>query len=413
MPQTKQYYPVLAFALSAILLSLLLFVLIAGCDVGPQVAAPKPAINTLPHLLARMDDKVYGDRTALHPDQRMYFLGDVNVSIVDGIILEKSVALPNLAPPYGQSLRDIGVEPDSGMVYVLDNFSGAIHVISNTVLITTLLGIVEQPLQIVADEDSGEMYVFYIYHTNNSVESRVAILQGTQKIADIALPVLAKSALYNPVDGHIYVAGNTFASDDTQSNALMVLDNHQVITAIHPLDDSELGVIDLAINSKTGDIYILLVSKVVYWDRINRPRSIDLYELGYKNLGCITVDPKRGWAYVCSWPGRPSYVLVVNKDQFVGEIQVEHWPYAAAADVRHDYIYVVHHDPTYLSVIRGTELITTLDIIGLGTMNVTVDEDRDLIYTSNAGDGTISVFGFQQPIDEPSLWQRFLPFIQR
>lgn len=387
-------YPVIACSLSTILLTLFLFLLLAGCDTQTQGSTPELATNTIPSLLARMDDKVYGDRTVIHPNQHIYFLGEESVAIVDGSTLEKRVALPNLAPPYGQSLRDIGVEPTSGLVYVLDNFTGAIHVISNTVVMTTLLGLVEQPLQIVADADAGEVYVFYVAHTTNRVEARVAILQGTQKIADIALPVLTKAALYNPVDGHIYVAGNTFASDNTQRNALLILDHHQVITAIQPLDDSPVGVLDLAVNANTGAIYILLVTKIVYWDRVNEPQSLDLYESGYKNLGCLTVDAKRSWAYVCSWPGRPSYVLVVTKDQLVGAIQVEPWPYAAAADARHDYIYVVHHDPTYLSVIRETTLITTLDIIGLGTMNVTVDEDRGLIYTSNAGDGSISVFGF-------------------
>lgn len=410
---TLRLYPVVACSLSALLLTLFLFLLLAGCDTQTQASTSEVAANTIPSLLVRMDDQVYGDRAVIHPNQRIYFLGEDSVAIVAGSTLEKRLALPNLAPPYGQSLRDLGVEPASGLVYVLDNFTGAIHVISNTVVMTTLLGLVEQPLQIVADADSGELYIFYVAHATNRVEARVAILQGTQKIADIALPVLAKAALYNPADGHIYVAGNTFASDNTQRNALLVLDHHQVITTIQPLDASAVGVLDLAVNASTGAIYILLVTKIVYWDRSKEPQSLDLYTLGYKNLGCLTVDPKRGWAYVCSWLGQPSYVLAVNKDQLVDAIQVEAWPYAAAADTRHDYIYVIHHDPTYLSIIRETALITTLDIIGLGAMNVTVAEERGLIYTSNAGDGSISVYSFRQPSHEPTLWQRILSSVKQ
>jgi len=416
MLQTKLSYPVAALTLPPLLFALfLLLLLVAGCgNAVTQVTTPKLDINAIPHLITRIDDKVYGDRTAIHPDGRMYFLGDVSVSVVDGIAVDRRVSLPNLAPPYGQSLRDIGVEPDSGLVYILDNFAGAIHVISNTVLVTTLLGIVEQPRQIITDEDSGEMYVFYTSQKSGKPQPYVTILSEAKVITDIVLPVFSNgTGQYNAVDGHIYVAGYARLEPDLRVNALTVIDNHQVITTILPIDKPDLSVIDIAVSQQTGDIYTLLASKVVYWDRVHEFVSIDLYELGYKNLGCITIDPKRGWAYVCSWPGRPSYMLVVDKDQFVGAIEVEHWPYAAAADATHDYIYVAHYDPTYLSVIRETKLITTLDIIGLGTMNVTVDEERELIYTSNAGDGTISVFGFQQPVDEPSFWQRFLPFIGR
>ncbi|MEZ4860535.1 MAG: hypothetical protein R3C14_04485 [Caldilineaceae bacterium] len=405
----------IALALPIALLCLLCAMLLAGCNKADAQTLPSQA--TIPQFIATIDDEFYVERTAVHPNGQIYFLSESHVSIVDGTAVATRIAFPKPADSYGQHMADVAVERHSGLVYTIERYADAIYVISNTQLITTILGQVDQPLQIVADEDSGEMYVFYTSQKGDKAQAQAAILSAADVITDIVLPVFSnRTARYNPVDGHIYVVGSSSPIPTDRRippNALTVIDNREVITTITPLDKPDLSVIDLTINPNTGDVYILLATKVVYWDRHNPPRSIDLYALGYKNLGCITVDPKRGWAYVCSWPGRPSYMLVVDKDQFVGAIEVEHWPYAAAADATHDYIYVAHYDPTYLSVIRATDLITTLDIIGLGTMNVTVDEERELIYTSNAGDGTISVFGFQPLADQPSLWQSFLPFLQR
>lgn len=123
MPRMKLSHAVFAIALPATLLYLFLLLVLAGCRTAEaQIPSQQSNANVVPHLLTRIDDKVYGNRIALHPSQNVYFLGDVRVSIVDGIAVNAHVPLPNLAPPYGQDLRDIGVEADSGHVYVLDNF---------------------------------------------------------------------------------------------------------------------------------------------------------------------------------------------------------------------------------------------------------------------------------------------------
>ena len=65
-----------------------------------------------------------------------------------------------------------------------------------------------------------------------------------------------------------------------------------------------------------------------------------------------------------------------------------------------------------MTVMRGTQVITTLDTIGAGPWDISVDEKRGYTYVSNADGHTITVFGFDQPIaDKPTLWQTFLPWL--
>ena len=364
-----------------------------------------------PKLLGSVDAEYGVRRGILLPNHQAYFLGETGISAIDGVSRARRIPLPDLTTRFGWDLTNIAREPMTGLVYVDDWNENAIHVISETVVITTMLGdSLGSPRQLVADEDDGEIYAFYVTHRNGTPEQRALVISGTEVVTDILLLRSSNVARYNPVDGRIYIASNQVMGSDSGENALLVIDDHELITELNPLSEPYASVVDLAIDPHTGDINILLTDELLFWDRVHGMHSIDLYGAGYGNLGCLTIDPVRSWTYVCAWTGRPSHVLVVNQDELIAEILVEHWPEVAAYDTTHDYLYVAHYDPTYLSVIRGTELITTIDIIGYGTMGLLVDEERGYIYVANADGGTVSVFGFDEPAT-PS-WRGFLPWIQ-
>jgi len=411
---TRQHAGVYCTLSAAMLLTLLMVVTLVGCQstTGKAVTATEFPV---PRLLKQIELPAGGYQGILRPDHQVYFLTNIGVSIINNTALLHSIPLPNLNPPYGQNLYGMGLDSHTELLYVIDESASVIHIISNTTLISTLAGIVDQPLQVVADEDSGEMYVFYNTQKSGNIQVRAVIISDTRVITDINLPLFNYSAIqYNPVDGHIYLAGSHFASDSNYDNALTVIDNHKVITTIHPLEQPDLSVGGIAINPANGDVYVLVGNKVVYWDRVHPRQSIDLYAKGYKNpLQCITVDPKRGWAYVCAWMLPQSYTLVIDKNRLVKAIPVAKWPAVAAVDAKHDYVYVGHYDPTNLSVIRGTELITTLNIIGEGTSGIVVDEVDDKIYTANGDDGSVDVFGFDQTADNPTFWQTWLAWLGR
>lgn len=64
-----------------------------------------------------------------------------------------------------------------------------------------------------------------------------------------------------------------------------------------------------------------------------------------------------------------------------------------------------------MSIIRGTEVLTTVSMQGRGPSYITVDEERGYIYVSNADSHSVAVFGFAEA-DKPNLWQSFLPVIR-
>lgn len=383
-------------------LLLLLLLILSSCS---QTAIPRPTESTpatvestqasIPQLQKKLQVPSGIGKGVLSPNHQVYFAAYDYVPILDGLSLVGNIDVPKYDLPYGTILGDIEVNQRTGLVYVLDQYVDVIHVISGTKVITSLAGIVEDPLHVVADQDSSEVYVFYTAHVNDKVEPRALVLSGTTTITDIALPLFTQSVAYNPIDGHIYAVGHIIGDGMSRENAMITIDDYQVLNMIRPLDEPQLAVVGLAINEKNGDVYVLLVSKVVYWDRVNPLKSIDLYASGYTGLQCITVDPIRGWAYVCAWMVNPSYALVIDKNILKAAIPIDFRPQDMAVDVKHDYVYVAHYSPTMMSVIRETKLITTLDTLGDGATAVIVDEERNYIYVPNADDGSVSIFGFE------------------
>lgn len=118
-------------------------------------------------------------------------------------------------------------------------------------------------------------------------------------------------------------------------------------------------------------------------------------------------------AYVTSSDVAPSHVFVLRKDEVIAELPIQaYFNRSVAVDEKHDYVYVTNYGSGGLTVIRGTEVITIMSTGGLGPWDVAVDERTDLIYVTNADSGSVAIFGFEEP-STPSLWQQFLPFLQR
>ena len=150
---------------------------------------------------------------------------------------------------------------------------------------------------------------------------------------------------------------------------------------------------------------------LVYWNGTDI-RYLVLWQQGFRLTRDLAVDSRSGWAYVTAWNGHPSQVAVVDKDKIIAALTVGEDPYAVAIDETHDYVYVANRLSGSLSVIRGTEVITTMSTEGWGPSYITVDEARGYIYVSNADSHSVAVFGFSETA-QSSLWQRFLPFIRQ
>ncbi|MCB9137192.1 MAG: hypothetical protein H6642_02455 [Caldilineaceae bacterium] len=404
---------------------LLLLVLLSMLTNGGATGADREATNgyetdgepDIPMLLGNVEAAYAANRGVLGADGKAYFLGETRVSVIDGTKPAIEIPLPDFAPKPGLWPWDIARDPVTGLIYVSDNNGNAIHVIDDTKVITTLtVDITGTPQQLATDEEEGEVYHFYISQRSGAPQQYMTVISGTEIVTDVLLPHFVQIARYNPIDGRIYIGSNSLSSDGKRKNALFVVDKHQVISpSIYPLSEPYATVVDLAINSQTGDFSILLTNQLQSWNSRQKIASIDLFHEGYRSLGCLSVDPTRGWSYVCGWSieEEAGYMLVVDKDELIAEIPLQQsWPVMSTVDVAHDYVYVANYDPTYFSVIRGAEFITTVDIIGFGTMNMLVDEERGYVYTANADGGTVSVYGFDSTTRPPTFWD-FFPFVGR
>ena len=163
--------------------------------------------------------------------------------------------------------------------------------------------------------------------------------------------------------------------------SIVVLDGSKIIGRI-PWPDNHLPtgeVAQLAIHPITGLVYVIDPwAKLIYViDKLEVVAVIDtLYALGR-----IAIHPTSGLVYVTNYTNRPQ-------------------PGVAPG-------------PGDVAVISGTEVITTVATGGLGPWQIAVDEPRGYIYVTNSNSASVAVFGFAEEIGTPSLWQRFLPFIQR
>lgn len=191
------------------------------------------------------------------------------------------------------------------------------------------------------------------------------------------------------------------ADGEQTNNFLTVISGTKVITATSlGVDITRGGIYDMAVNPQNGEMYMVqgLGTLIYYSNQV--VKTIHVGEQGYR-LNQVAVEPKRGWAYATSWEGPPSHVLVVQKDQIVASIPVGFDPRDVVVDQTHDYVYVANRLSSTMSVIRGTEVITTLDTMGQGPTFITVDEQRSYIYVSNSDSPSIAVFGFEDAANKP------------
>jgi len=127
----------------------------------------------------------------------------------------------------------------------------------------------------------------------------------------------------------------------------------------------------------------------------------------------VAIDTKRNWAYVTSWDGPPSHVVVLQKDKVMAEIEVPGYDLRDVVyDATHDYIYVANRLSGTMSIIRGTEVITTVSTGGMEPAYITVDEKRGYIYVSNTFSHSVAAFGYEAKPQETSARKRFFPVVK-
>ncbi len=331
-------------------------------------------------------------RIVVHPNGFAYAVNEGgSIAVLDGPKLIKLIPWPDGLPqaPYSQ---DISIHPDTGWVYVTDYDRNAVHILDGTEVLATIQDVGYHPGSIAVHPDTGYVYVA---NAHGSLQQKhpgsVAIISGTQVITRLQVGAVPQIAIVNPVDARIYV-GQWTGGLVGEWGALAVIDGAQLITMTSL--GLETSVEDMAIDERTGALYIVQGHYLTYWDG-EQVERLKLGANGGRVLNNVTVDSKRGLAYVGAWAVPPDNALIaVREGQVVAEIPIGYDPRQIVVDETHDYVYVVNRMEGSMSVIRDTQVITTLSTGGIGPMFLAVDEARGYIYVSNATTHSVAVFGF-------------------
>lgn len=167
--------------------SILFIILLAGCSgIHVDTTARDSESDALPHLITKLRATTGVNKGILHPNGQLYFSSNTSLHAIDDLEISAKISPPILDPPNLQRLSDLAIDPKSRLVYSLDQYGNAIHVISDTKVITTMLGISEQPRLAVADEDSGEVYVFY---TSQTAESALDYIVSLMEVVAAVVPI--------------------------------------------------------------------------------------------------------------------------------------------------------------------------------------------------------------------------------
>ncbi len=352
--------------------------------------------DPLPHLLAVIDMPsdvgILTTRSVIHPNGLAYIVNKGGtIAVLDGPRLVKLIPWPS-GPLEAALSQGIGVHPDTGWIYVTDQIRDAVHVFSNTEVLATIPDVGHRPKAIAIHPDTG--YVYVANARGNPPEKHpgsVAVISGTEVITRLRVGAVPHLIAINPVDGRVYV-GQSSGGPAGDWGALAIIDGTRLITMTSL--GLETSAKDLAIDERTGALYMIQGHYLTYWDG-KQVERIELGANGVRVLNEVTVDERNGLAYVGAWANPPDNALiVVRAGEVITEIPVGYDPRQIVVDETHDYVYVVNRMEGSMSVIRDTRVITTLSTGGIGPMHLAVDEARGYIYVSNATNHSVAVFGF-------------------
>lgn len=388
--------------------SLLVILLLglASCGTSGQKA--------LPRFLAviEMPDKTgYGTYRGVVSLNGLAYIANSegSIALFDGPEMTMLLPWPG-GPPLSGFPVGIDIDRERGLVYLTDLYANALHVISGTEVYATMEDVGVGPWQVRVHPDNG--YVYVLNGNNNGTQpllGTVAVISGTSVITNIEVGFTPNWALaVNPVDGRVYVGhgSNSYNINMEERGILSVIEGTELITSTLLGSDPEYAgrIEHIEVNRKTGEMYMIQNNNlIVYWDGKDDLRRLDM-GAGKYLFTDIAIDTKRGWAYVSSWDGPPSHIVVVEKDKLIAEIEIPTSPptydiRAVVYDETHDYIYTANRLSASMSIIRDTDVITTMSTKGLGPWYITVDEKRGYIYVSNGDAHSVAVYGYEsEPI---------------
>jgi DNA-binding beta-propeller fold protein YncE len=327
-----------------------------------------------------------------------YVLNSNNsVSILQGMDLSRTIRLAQNAP--GLS-GPIIAQPLTGQVFVFDTLDHLIRVIEPDGTLSTLRDASFSFREAAANPVNGYVYAINLWDRKENgqpIGGSVLVITGTEVITRVPVGRFPSALAINPVNGWIYVGDYP---EEAQDYEQMI----SVISGTQVIDTSDMGqkpglgggISTIVIDPRTGQVFAYMNNQRLFALQDLQPVQERFFENPVMQLG---FNPVNGQLYAMMIKDK---VLVLDTHlRVVGRISIQTRRARAgnrsmAIDPIRGYVYVGSTDDGTLTVIRDTQVITTLQA-GWDTTDMGIDPRTGLVYAVNNMSGDVTIAGFPEP----------------
>ncbi len=306
-----------------------------------------------------------------------------NVSVIDG----ESFTVETLDIPGGPNALEIDVARNK--VYVATGNSNTLTVIDGSINgVTASIALSGMPYDIDLNPATNK-----IYAVSRSADRLYTIDGVTHSVSEVAVGRDPLAVRVNPVTNKIYVANQ-------QGDSLSVVDGETNTVTTIPVGEAPRY---LCINTVTNKIYVSNYYGISVSVVDGASDSVTATIPVVSNPDEIEVNETTNKLYAIHWaPGNMS-VIDGSTDTLIENVMLKGCPEGLAINTLTNKVYVASVNSAYLSIIDGvTHDVHTL-LCGYGPYAVAIDMTRNISYTANFSDNSVSVIGVPVPPTVSSL----------
>lgn len=364
------------------LIIILYLLFLGGCQAEPRVPEVIATVSLYPPAGGP-------EAVAVNPETGyVYVVNNFHVAVLREDTLAAILPIGDQSP-----ISALAVDAEGGWAYVLNGYDDSVTVIRGTEVITTLETIGAAPADVVVEPRSGRAYVVSGYRKEvdgilRVVEGNVTVISGPQVVGVIPLGDMgARHMAADPISSYVYVGGGTGDVTVGIGGEVVVVKGMDVVARF----DSGSPVQAMDVDPRTGDVYVLSAYGELALFRSGEIVAVTNVEedLAVQNM---RVHPTTGVVYIVTIGGR---VRIVRGMRVVEEVIAGWGARKMAIDPVTGNVYVANFNDSTVTVIHGTEVLATIDV-GAYPYGIGVNPANGWVYVSNTHGNSVTVLGFRE-----------------
>jgi len=286
--------------------------------------------------------------------------------------------------PVGSGPDAVAADPEAAAVFVANNGSGTVSVISEaTDTVTATITVGSDPAGVAVDPDTGYVFV------SNAGSGTVSVISAKTDTVTATITVggAPTGIAVDPDTGNVYVVGGGELVDDASYTVTEISESSDAVTATITLPYVPLAV---AADPGTGDIWVTDGQLVMIDEASNAVTTTA--EADFAGPVALAADSGTGTLYVANSDIDNVAAVSESSDAVTNQIGTAGSPSAIAADPATGVIYAASAGANDVSLISAASQ-TVLGTIGTGGFPtaVAVDQESGLAFVANQAAGTVSV----------------------